>query len=104
MKTNEEINIYLYKKIEPDECWFAFDKKDVNHGVARCLNCGGIGKIHINPDYFSKDGFWDVWEWCKKQEWWTEFYSQQLSNVFLGVFVNYKTFAREVYDFLEDKK
>jgi hypothetical protein len=73
-----------------------------------------------NPDYFSKEGFWDVWEWLNYEEKLNDFmvsacptinvikygesifYDEIITDIFN--IINYKTFAREVFDFLEGKK
>ena len=71
----------------------------MNDTRTRC-RCGKYGRM-VNPDYFTKEGFWDVWEWAIKQVWWVEF---TLKNTFSEPekLINYKTFAEHVYKYLKE--
>ena len=100
-------NKNLKSSCENHQNRFVPDKCNDFHLILICKKCWSG---EMNPDYFSKEGFWDVWEWAIEQDWWDEF--QQVHDCIMDhrfyaldlKCINYKSFAREVYDFLEGKK
>lgn len=113
--TNAQISKELHGYIRPGEYFHSFDK--IRFGLDDTLICSKcdleihwLGKDKYNPDYFTKEGFWDVWEWAIKQDWWKMFVVRH--NYIAGTkfyilditVINYKTFARHVFEFLEGRE
>ena len=107
MKTNEEINRYFCEEVFK-KCWHELSNKNYSNV---CIKCKRI-VCELYPDYFSKEGFWDIWEWAIKQDWFHDFVHENVMLSTLTVSsvndliesIDYKTLAREVYNFLELKK
>jgi hypothetical protein len=85
--TKIETNRYLHSVIEPDGCYHEWKsiKGTATQLHKKCIKCEQVSKRHIaskwfpeNLDYFTKDGFWVLWEWAIKQEWFGTFLYERI--------------------------
>ena len=71
----EETNRYLWEKLF-GKCWHEVIDNPNRTTISRCNKCGRsfnpLRKV-LNPDFFDKANFIDLWEKCREQEWWGEF-------------------------------
>lgn len=114
---NAQINKELFKVIEPGKCWHEFQ------GISNtCKKCNTHMLMFWNPDYFTEKGFFVLWKWAIKQDWWIDFLhpidegSESASRVINKIEkileypnistnkISYKTFARDVYEFLKKEE
>lgn len=121
MKTNEEINRYFTEEVF-GKCWHEWEYKyymNEHHEASGhsdyryCILCKSAREdIDYNPDYFSKEGFWDVWEHAIKRKWFHDFVHENVMlstltvssvNDLIGS-IDYKTFAHKIFNFLEGEK
>jgi len=83
------------------ECWHSLNE------YARCSGCGRQFTIvrrghHVNNNFSTPDGFFKLWDWAKKQEWWSVFEGRV--TVFFGgmaAVISQDRFASAVYEFLK---
>lgn len=85
-------------------CGYLFSTLDISSpGTAH-----NSSYLKANPDYFTEKGFFIVWKWAQKQNWWYEFIEEHNTRLTYDdinyKYINYETFAREVLDFLERRK
>lgn len=131
----QEINKYLHGKIEPDGCYHEW-VKTIDNGTygypAKLLywvicSCGLRKELpathettkvkcddNTNPDYFTKDGFWDVLEFMEEKhpDGLRALLHHGNKQYYMGYIgggvhinkiierINYKTFAGHVYKYL----
>jgi len=105
-------------------CWHEeVSAKRGPDGYPQMCSCGmrSLNAIHEhiaekNPNYYTKEGFWEVWEWAKEQCWWSAFckdtcgviqmrYPQSLcpvSGIITTSAIDYHTFPDILIQFLLD--
>jgi hypothetical protein len=50
----------------------------------KCIKCRTIFKFQnelVYPDFSQHDDWWELWEFCKKQEWWVDFIVCAFDNI-----------------------
>lgn len=54
--------------------WHEWEREQHNQYLY-CLKCPEARLVTdpSHPDYTSKEGFWDAWNWAKEEDWWDEF-------------------------------
>lgn len=116
MKTNEEINRYFTEEVF-GKCWHEPSGKTkqrynergylINVWDSLC-NCGKIyernkGCGNINPDYFSKEGFWDIHDFVYSDKFYSNGFIRYAKGIPASKVFHYSQLARDVYNFLEGK-
>lgn len=117
MKTNDEINKWFCEEVF-GKCWHDIIETRITDGDHIpiiydgfiCIICGEeFENKFLNPNYFKDwNGFGIIWEWAIRQDWWNAYLERIFwpgkTKIYINTFINYKTFARDVYRFLEGKK
>ena len=50
------------------ECWHMYNSRK---GLVNCIHCQK--EMPLNNDFSTWDGFGKLWEWTRKQEWFSTF-------------------------------
>ena len=101
-----------------DECWHKWVRRGYLETSKMpgwlCINCNnGVGAIHahapspLRNDFSTPDGFFKLWGWAQKQEWWNSFVYEytgvHLDALNLISLINPDRFSNAIYEFLKDK-
>lgn len=113
---NEEVNKYLTEKM--GLCWHEITRyeKEIGYFTSIC-NCGrkirdsrgNKRECFANINLFSPEGFFFLWNWAIKQDWWREFeivniYNDEicwecgLGSLNLNL-INPEAFAKAIYNY-----
>lgn len=113
MKTNEEINRYFTEEVF-GKCWHEaeeFINQTIHNNTTRCIKCKKLAPIISgtnfqpkNPDYFSKEGFWDIYDFVYSDKFYSNGFIRYAKGIPASKVFHYSQLAREVYEFLEGKK
>ena len=101
----DKINKALHGVIRPGGCYHKWQKdyyEDHNgKSIAgyRCINCKEYTRRQHNPNYFTKEGFWDALEWAVKQDWFFMFDCELESTGYIKM-IHYTVFAKHLHSFL----
>lgn len=106
--TAEEANRTIHEAM--GLCWHIWEYIDVQGLDIICLKCHSTATWYSkspNPDYTSREGFWDAWEWAQEQPW----FDQWLLDRGLGRLpistvknlVDPKFFATTLAEFLKER-
>lgn len=98
------------------ECWHEFDENLKYNGVIwPCKNCGDEyltnEKYNANENDFSTpDGFFKLWNWSQKQDWWKYFIGCVTRTETADemccpkCIIHLDRFADNVYEYLKERK
>lgn len=110
--TNAQISKYLFKMIEPGKCYheFELEESDKNTEIYICKNCGQKDARHYgnnwesiypeNPDYFTEKGFFILWDYVIKMNFFEEMWEASPLNIY--DFINYKTFPEQLARWIKE--
>ncbi len=83
------------------ECWL--EKSFFIEGEENCPKCL---KGHENINFFTWEGFGNLWEWAQKQKWWEQYCFLHDPLTTCGcweLLVQPDRFANSVYEFLKEQ-
>lgn len=97
---------FLFYLIHPNGCWHEWERKGEYEGedewhIFVCQKCKKeSSEINVvfgfgNPNHYTKEGFWEVWEWLGVQKWVEQFHFQIR-------LIDYSTFPDILISFLLD--
>jgi len=86
-------------------CWHERVYHKNSPPVEPCIHCGSTNGNQDKPDLSTPDGFFKLWEWGQKQEWWSVFYYLVTygEDASLQHIIHPDRFADAVYEFLKGR-
>jgi len=91
------------------ECWHSFEGSITGR---ECIKCGAefwaneIETANKKHNFSTPDGFFKLWEWSQKQEWWVHWGTKNGDYgipLIQELFINPDRFANAVYVYLKEQ-
>jgi len=90
------------------ECWHEWGSYNSAVHTRFCNKCFADKRHGINTDFSTPDGFFKLWNWAQKQEWWLEsadWLNGGLNTMHVYEYlINPNRFAAMVYNYLREKE
>lgn len=101
---NTERNKFLTEAM--GECWHEVSQRPYGYYLFVCKKCGTQSTRDFSICFSTWEGFGKLWEWAKKQDWWS-YFSVCRIGYYGGInqdFIHPDNFADALYSFLKENK